>query len=130
MTVNDRAISIRIDSLGLAAVKLLDASFPNKYNNYADVFSEEEAGTLLDTLQVTYIIQLVDGKEPPHRPLYNLSANELSILQKYLEDSQAKGWIQSLTSPAGASVLFVPKPDGSLHLCVDYQGLNEITKKD
>jgi hypothetical protein len=93
MTVNNRAISTRINSLGLAAVKLLDAFFPDKYNDYADVFSEEEAGTLLNTSQITHIIQLVDGKEPPHRPLYNLSANKLSVLQKYLEDSQAKSWI-------------------------------------
>jgi hypothetical protein len=111
-------------------VKPLDASFPDEYNDYADVFSKEEAGTLPDTSQVTHIIRLVDGKEPPYRPLYNLSANELSILRKYLEDSQAKGWIQPSTSPAGAPVLFVPKPDGSLCLYIDYRGLNEITKKD
>jgi hypothetical protein len=56
ITINNRVISTRIDSLSLAAVKLLDASFPDEYNDYADVFSEEKAGTLLDTLQIIYII--------------------------------------------------------------------------
>ena len=50
ITVDDRAISTRINSLSLAAVKLLDAFFPDKYNKYTDVFSEKEAGTLLNTL--------------------------------------------------------------------------------
>jgi hypothetical protein len=50
ITVDDRAISTRINSLSLVAVKLLDAFFPDKYNNYTDVFSEEKVRTLLNTL--------------------------------------------------------------------------------
>jgi hypothetical protein len=56
ITVDDRAISTRINSLGLVAVKLLDASFSDEYNDYTDIFSEEEAETLLDTSQVIYVI--------------------------------------------------------------------------
>ena len=33
-------------------------------------------------------------------------------------------------SPGRALVLFVCKKDGSLHLCVDFHGLNKIMKKD
>jgi len=35
-----------------------------------------------------------------------------------------------MSSPHGALVLFVKKKDGSLWLCVDFCGLNKITKKD
>ena len=33
-------------------------------------------------------------------------------------------------SPGGALVLFVHKKDGSLCLCINFHGLNKITKKD
>jgi hypothetical protein len=36
-----------------------------------------------------------------------------------------QGFIHASSSPAGAPILFIKKGDGSLHLCVDYRGLNE-----
>lgn len=38
--------------------------------------------------------------------------------------------IRPLQSPCEAPVLFVKKKDSSLRLCVDYRGLNKITRKD
>ncbi len=35
-----------------------------------------------------------------------------------------------LKSPVGAPVFFVPKNDGTLRLCVDFRGFNQITKKN
>ena len=34
------------------------------------------------------------------------------------------------TSPAGSLVLFIPKKISTLRLCIDYRGLNKITKKN
>ncbi len=51
-------------------------------------------------------------------------------MRDYLTENLAKGFVQHSKSPAGAPILFVKKKDGSLRLCVDYRGLNKITKKN
>jgi hypothetical protein len=75
-------------------------------------------------------IELEEGKQPPHGPLYNLSQAEMDVLKTYLDDMLAKGWIRHSKSPAGAPILFVKKKDGGLRLCVDYRGLNAVTIKN
>ncbi|KAI1006047.1 hypothetical protein K3495_g2170 [Podosphaera aphanis] len=72
------------------------------------------------------------GKEkaPPYGPLYDMSKEELLVLRKTLVDLLDKGWIRASASPASSPVLFAKKPGGGLRFCVDYRGLNAITKKD
>jgi len=55
---------------------------------------------------------------------------ELEALRKFLDENIATGLLHSSSSPHGAPILFVKKKDGSLRLCVDFRGLNQITKKD
>ena len=69
-------------------------------------------------------------KQPPYGPLYEMSREELLVLRKTLADLLDKGWIRASASAASSPVLFARKPSGGLRLCVDYRGLNSITKKD
>jgi len=59
-----------------------------------------------------------------------LSTLELQTLQEFLEENTKARIIRLSKAPCGAPVLFVKKKDGSLQLCIDYQGLNQITHKD
>ncbi len=77
-----------------------------------------------------YTIELVEGKQPPYGPIYAFSLVELETLKTYIEIYLQTGFICHSKSPAGAPIFFDKKPDGSLRLYVDYQGLNNLTIKN
>ena len=72
--------------------------------------------------------------EPEAKPIakapYRMAPAELAELKNQMKDLWEKGFIQSSSSPWGAPVLFVKKKDGSMRLCIDYRGINNITIKD
>ena len=92
--------------------------------------SEEGAVALPDHSEHDHAIDLLPGKMPPWKLVYALSAKELEVLKQYIEENLDKGWIRHSRSQAGAPILFTPKKDGKLRLCVDYRGLNAITIKN
>ena len=61
---------------------------------------------------------------------YRMTATKLAEFKKQLEDLLEKGFICSSSSPWGSPMLVVKKEDGSMRLCIDYRGLNNITIKD
>ena len=75
-------------------------------------------------------IKLQPGTEPGFGLIYQLSEKELQVLREYLEENLKKSFIQESQSPAGYPILFAPKKDRSLRLCVDYRKLNNITIKN
>ena len=75
-------------------------------------------------------IELEEGTHPPLGNLYSLSTSELEALCKFLDEHLATSFIHPSSSAHATPVLFVCKKDSSLHLCVDFRGLNKITKKD
>ena len=51
---------------------------------------------------------------------------ELETLKTYIKTHLKTGFIRPSNSSAGVPILFDKKPDGSLQLCVDYRGLNNL----
>lgn len=69
-------------------------------------------------------------KPVPWGSLHNMSYNELLVLRKELTSLLDKEFIKYSKSPAAAPVLFAKKPGGGPRFCVNYRGINAITKKD
>jgi len=103
---------------------------PEEYHEYADVFSKERADTLPDHRPYNLKIDLEDGAEPPLGRMYSLSQTEVQALREFLDENLRIGFIRPSKAGHGAPILFVKKKDGSLRLCVDFRGLNRLTKKD
>ena len=101
-----------------------------EYHDFADVFSKSRAGKLADHRPYNLKNTLDEGTVPPFGPIYSLSQEELAALRKFIDENLATGFIRPSHSPCGAPVLFIRKKDGSLRLCVDFRGLNWISKKD
>ncbi|GBG81573.1 hypothetical protein CBR_g32564 [Chara braunii] len=76
-----------------------------------------------------HCIELLPGAVPPKGRIYRMSPAELEELRRQLETLTSKGWIKPSTSEFGAPVLFVPKGSGEFRMCIDYRGLNKITRK-
>ena len=104
---------------------------PTEYLGFADVFSPDLAFELSEHTRINdHTIELVNGQQPPDEPIYSLGPVELETLKAYIETNLANEFIRPSQSLAGASILFDRKSNGSLQLCVDYRGLNNLTIKN
>jgi hypothetical protein len=92
-----------------------------------DVFEERLADALLPHHTFDHAIDLKDRTDSPWGPLYVLSTVELKALGEYLDEMVRTGKIHLNNPPAGAPILFVPKPHRKgLRLCLDSRGLNKL----
>ena len=94
------------------------------------MFSKSRANTLPTHRPYNLKIELEDGALPPFGPIYSLSPHKLQTLREFIDEHLTNGLIHPTRSPSGVLVLFIKKKDGSLWLCIDFRGLNKITKKD
>ena len=115
----------------IASLLTEEVKIPDKDSDFTDVFSEEKALVLPERTKLNeHAIDLEDGNQPPYGPIYSLGQVELETLKTYIGTHLKTGFIRPSKSPAGALIFFDKKPNGSLHLCVDYRGLNNLTIKN
>ena len=97
--------------------------------DFGDVFGEVPHG-LPPARNVGHTIPFEPGSTLPFRPLYRLSPVELEEAKRQIDEYLEKGWIEPSSLPYGAPILFVPKKNGQLRMCVDYKALDKATVKN
>jgi len=101
-----------------------------QYRDYGDIFSQEKINALPEHSKYDHRIDLIPEAKLPDGLIYPLSKKELDAVWDYIGEMEDHGKIRRSSSLIGAPILFVPKPDGTLRLCVEYRVLNKITIKN
>ena len=102
-----------------------------EYSDFADIFSPDLASELPEHTGINnHAIELVNGQQQPYGPIYSLGPMELETLKAYIETNLANRFIRPSKSPASAPILFDWKLNGSLRLCVNYRGLDNLMIKN
>ena len=113
-----------------ASVASAGSRIPPEYTDYADLFDKKAADVLPAHQEWDHRILLEKRRLPPYGPIYELTPTKVEALRKEVDKNLKQQFIQPLTLPARAPILFVKKKNGELRLCIDYQGLNQITVKN
>lgn len=63
--------------------------------NFKYVFADDKHDDLAEVKEAFHGMDLKEDQEPPHRPMYNLSAKGLEVLRQYVESAQK--WVDKTT---------------------------------
>jgi hypothetical protein len=116
--------------VSLSIVHIKEVILLLEYSDYTDVFAEDQRLSFLKNTRVNHVIEVEENRKVLFNLIYKLSINKLRVLREYFKSNLRKGWIRKSILSAGAPILFISKKDRSLHLYIDYRGLNEITIKN
>jgi len=97
-----------------------------EYRDYVDIFSQEKINALPEHSKYDHRIDWILEAKIPDGPIYPLARKELDALGDYIGEMEDHGKIRRSSLSIGPHILFVPKPERELWLCVDYQGLNKM----
>jgi hypothetical protein len=101
-----------------------------EYLPWVDVFSMEKSDQLPKHGSHDHHVNFQPGTKSPFGHIYPCSYSPLKVLKIFLNMPKASGKIKRFNSSTTAPIMFIPKVDGKLRICVDYGNLNKITRKD
>jgi hypothetical protein len=124
---------VHLSQIGVEPDPTKGSHLPNAWecmlDDFSDVFPVDQPG-LPPESSVAMEIELEEGAKPVAKNAFRLSPAEMDELKKQLSLLLEKGLVRPSVSPWDAPVLFAPKKDGGLRMCLDYLALNKLTVKN
>ena len=108
----------------------LDVSSSSKLRNLIGEFSDLFEPVVPGSAKGCEHRITLEVDEPVVKGQYRLPLMKQAVIQENVEKMLSEGVIQESSSPFCAPVVLVTKKDGTERFCVDYRGLNNVTKKD
>ncbi|GJP78049.1 hypothetical protein CLOP_g8378, partial [Closterium sp. NIES-67] len=127
---NNATLAIKTDNISHKKASEPPEKIKELLKEFQDILPDDLPNELPPYRTHQHEIVEEPGSKPTFRAPYRLSPTELTDMKKQIEYLLAKGLIRPSTPPYGAPVLFTPKPDGSLRMCIDYRALNKQTIKN
>ena len=106
------------------------SNVPSEYHKFADIFSKTKAEVFTPYHPYDLKINLEEGVQPLVGPIYSLLASDQEALKKFIEKNLNTDFIWPTLSLHDVLILSIKKKDGSLYLCINFCGLNCISKKN
>ena len=121
-TVKDSQVKTNTNLTEIQKLKVNDLL--EKYNNLFEIKSKRK-------LASNIYHEIDTGNEKPiNNPPNRIAFKEREYIQQQIEEMEKSNIIQPSSSPWSSRIVLVKKKDGKLRFCIDYRGLNAITKKD
>lgn len=116
--------------IALLKANEVPTAIPSEWTDFTDIFSLEMVAELLEYTKIyDHAIQLIDSNKPSYKAIYNLRLLKLRTLKTYIETNLVKSFIRLSRSLINALIIFIQKSDSNFLLCINYQGLNNLTIK-
>jgi len=106
------------------------AKFQDMLTEFQVLFGKPTDANSQKGRQVDFETKTDPNVKIPFPSPYRISPCEEAELQRQIDNAIRRSWIQHNWSYSSSPVLFVPKPDGTLHMWIDYRAVNAITVKD
>jgi hypothetical protein len=110
------------------AAKVIQTWQQNLITSYADIFKPPRG--VPPSSSKDFRIKLDPLAREPHRAPYRFTPEEKKLFEEKIRTLIENGWVQESQSRFASPVLFVPKADGTMRMCIDYRAINRITEKD
>ena len=100
------------------------------YKNFEKIFKNlMNKDALVAHRRWDHSIELIKKKNIFDDYLRTLSEKERKIIKEYIDENLKKNYIKLSKASAEQSIIFAPKSDNEIRLCIDFRKLNNIIKK-